>query len=288
MKVFHNGGIIEESEALIPFMDRGVLFGDGLFETIRAYRGKPFRLDRHLERLREGCRELRISGLPAGKNIEEAVSELYRVNVGEGDAYVRITLTGGPYNGNRTLARPGDPNILIVVKPYEGYPHEYYERGMRVITSSLRRNAASPLSRLKSNNFLDTLIAKQEAADRGADDAVLLNGEGFLTEGTTSNLFLVSEGKVRTPGVDCGLLPGITRGAVLELCDRLGLPHETGYYTLEDLLGAGEAFLTVSTGEIVPIGEVEDTAIGRTCPGPITIRLARAYKDLVRKELGLG
>jgi branched-chain amino acid aminotransferase len=287
MKVFFNDNIVDEKEALIPFRDRGVLFGDGLFETIRAYDGNPFRLDHHLERLRDGCRQLRISGLPGDRNITDAIYELYRLNVGEGDAYIRVTLTGGPYDGSRTLQRPAAPNILIVVTPYEGYPQRYYEEGMRMIVSGIRRNDGSPLSRIKSNNYMDTIIAKQEAMDRGADDAVMLNSKGYLAEGTTSNIFLVIERGVATPDIDCGLLPGITRGAVFELCARLELPCKAGHFTLDDLLEADEAFLSVSTGEIVPIAQVEDTAIGVECPGPITTRLSQAYRGLVREELAL-
>lgn len=287
MKVYFNGRMVEEKQALIPFWDRGVLFGDGLFETVRAYDGRPFRLERHLERLRRGCRVLRLSGLPEDQEIEEAMRELYRLNVSEGDAYMRITLTGGLYDGTRTLDRPSAPNVHIAVSPYEGYPPKFYEKGVRMIVSSTRRNEGSPLSRLKSNNYMDSIIAKQEAAERGVDDAVILNGKGILAEATSSNLFLVRDEAVFTPDESCGLLPGITREVVLELCANTGQARETGRYTLDDLLGADEAFLSVSTGEIVPIAEVEGTAIGTSCPGPITTRLSLAYRDLVREELNL-
>ena len=287
MKVFLNGAVVDESEALIAMNDRGVLFGDGVFETVRAYEGKPFRLERHLERLRAGCRELRISDIPRDKELRDILSELYRLNVASGDAYMRITLTGGPFDGNRTLERSGSSGVYVVVKPFEGYPAHYYERGMRVIVSRIRKNESSPLSRIKSNNYLDNLVAKQEAKDRGADDALLLNGGGYLAEGTSSNLFLVQHGMVATPGIECGLLPGITREVVLELCEEYGVVCETGLFVLDDLLGADEAFFTVSTGEIVPIAEVEGSPIGFRCPGPFCLRLADAYRRLVKKELSL-
>ncbi|MDY6794769.1 MAG: aminotransferase class IV [Actinomycetota bacterium] len=287
MVLYLNGEIVDEREALIPVWDRGVLFGDGLFETVRAYDGKPFRMSRHLERLRRGCAELRITGIPADGEIEAAVSDLYRTNVGEGDAYIRITLTGGTYDGGKTLARPADPNVFIVVQPYGGYPERFYRQGMCLTVSSLRRNPDSPLSRVKSNNYLDTLVAKQEASDCGADDAVVLNSDGYLAEGTSSNLFLVMGESLATPAADCGLLPGITREVVMELCDNLRLPCVTGYFTLEDLLDCDEAFLTVSTGEIVPVASVDRETIGEICPGAVTLRLHRAYGDLVKVELGL-
>lgn len=286
MKVYLNGKILDEVEALIPVGDRGVLFGDGVFETMRAYAGKPFRFGRHMERLEEGCRELRIAGAPSHAEIADALAELYRLNVASGDAYMRVTLTGGPFDGNRTLQRSAPPNVFILVKPFEGYPREWYESGMRVIVSGVRANEGSPLSHIKSNNYLDNLVAKQEAKDRGADDALLLNAGGYLAEGTSSNLFLVRRGKVSTPGVACGLLPGVTREVVMELCEENGLACDTAFLVLDDLLGADEAFFTVSTGEIVPIAEVEGTPIGLRCPGPITIRLSAAYHTLVRRELG--
>jgi branched-chain amino acid aminotransferase len=285
MQVYLNGVIMDEREALIPASDRGILFGDGIFETMRAYSGKPFRMDRHMERLHAGCRDLRLSGVPPEKEIGDAIGELYRLNVVSGDAYVRITLTGGLFDGNRSLQRSNPPNVYIMVKPLEGYPQEWYERGMRVVVSGVRTNEGSPLSRIKSNNYLDNLMAKQEAKDRGGDDAVMLNSSGFLTEGTSSNLFLVRHGKVVTPGVECGLLPGVTREAVMELCEEYGLVCETAFLTLDDLLQADEAFFSVSTGEIVPVAKVEGSPIGFRCPGPITIRLSAAYRALVKKEL---
>ncbi len=287
MKVFFNGKVIDEGEALIPAGDRGLLFGDGIFETMRAYGGKPFRMDRHLERLKAGCRELRIARVPSDAELAGAIEELYRLNVVSGDAYIRITLTGGSFDGNRSLERSGAPNVYIVVKPLEGYPQEYYERGMRIIVSAVRSNEGSPLSRIKSTNYLDNLIAKQEARDRGADDALMLNCGGYLAEGASSNLFLVWRGKLATPGVECGLLPGVTRETVMELCEEYGLICETAFLSLDDLLGADEAFFTVSTGEIVPIAEVEGTPIGLKCPGSITLRLSAAYHGLVKRELQL-
>lgn len=267
--------------------DRGVLFGDGLFETMRAYQGRIFRFERHLERLREGCRVLRLSyGAPA-RELKEAFFELYRHNVVSGDAYVRVTVTGGPFDGSRTLERSAPPNVFMIVKPFEGYPEDFYRKGMRVIVSRIRANETSPLSWLKSNNYLCNLVRKQEARDRGADDAVTLNGAGFLAEGTSANLFMARRGRVLTPELSCGILPGITREVILELCEDYGIPCEKGTYLPEELLAADEAFFSVSTGEIIPIGEVEGNRIGFRCPGPLTTRLADAYRALVRKELSL-
>jgi len=287
VKVYLNGTLVEEDDALLPVQERGVLFGDGVFETIRAYQGRPFRLERHLARLREGCQVLRLTGIPGDAELEEALASLYRENVGSGDAYVRITVTGGLFDGTRTLARSQPPNVFVVVTPFEGYPQEFYQRGLRVAISAARRNESSPLSRIKTTNYLDALFARQEARERGYDDAVFLNTAGFLAEGTTSNLFFVRRDRVCTPRVDCGILPGITREAVLELCAKLAMPTEEGFYTVDELLSASEAFLTMSTGEIVPVAEVDDRSLGPSCPGPVTRRLTDAYHELVSEELSL-
>ncbi len=287
VKVYLDGRKVEEEEALIPVMDRGVLFGDGLFETIRAYRGRPFRLDRHLARLREGCRILRLSGLPRNEEVRRAIDELYRENVGNGDAYVRITVTGGDFDGTRNLMRSGPPHVCITVKPLEEYPRRFYEKGVRVIVTSIRRNAHSPLVRVKTNNYLEPLFAKQEAADKGCDDALFLNTEGFLAEGSTSNVFLVRQGRVCTPSLECGILPGITRETLMEICAREGIPNEEGRYTLDDLFSADEVFLTMTTGEIIPVAEVEGRPVKRGCPGPVTSLLSRSYRRLIEEELSL-
>lgn len=287
MKIYLDGRILEAGDARLPVNDRGVLFGDGLFETMRAYRGKPFRLGRHLERLREGCRVLRITGIPGDDEIAEAIDILYRENVGKGDAYVRLTVTGGDFDGSRTLTRSSLPRCFIIVRPLEDYPPEFYLRGIRVTVSSVRRNPHSPLWRIKTNNYLEPLFAKQEAADRGYDDALFLNTEDYLAEGSTSNLFLVRDGRVLTPHLDCGILPGITREAVLELCSSLGIDREEGFYRLADLHGADEVFLTMTTGELIPVAEVDGVSIGRQCPGSITASLTAAYRELVKRELSL-
>lgn len=287
MKVCLNGRIIDSEEALLPFSDRGVLFGDGVFETIRAYRGKPFRIERHLKRLHEGCLALRISPIPLEGDIIESIAKLYDVNVGTGDAYIRITLTGGLFDGNRTLERSCPPNVYIEVKPFEPYPEGWYENGMKMVLSEIRVNESSPLSQIKSNNYLNNIMAKHEARSRGADDAVMLNSKGFISEATSSNIFLVRNRRVYTPGTECGLLRGITREAVIELCESNDIPFEESALTCDDLLASEEVFISVSTGEIVPVREFEEKRLGKSCPGPVTANIAVLYENLIKKELFL-
>jgi branched-subunit amino acid aminotransferase/4-amino-4-deoxychorismate lyase len=287
MLIYLNGEVVEEGEARLSARDRGVLFGDGLFETVRAYGGKPFRMDRHLARLRRGCEELHLTLPLPDEEIEGAVGELYRLNVGEGDAYVRITVTGGLFDGSRNMERSAPPNFFILVEPYHGYPQEFYRRGMRLALAAARRNSTSPLPRLKSNNYLESLMAKQEARDREADEALFLNERGEVAEAASANIFWSKGGVLFTPAVGCGILPGITREAVLELCEADCIPCEQGSYDLDALLQAEESFLTVSTGEVVPVAEIEGRSLQGPCPGPVTSLLAHSYRELVRMELGL-
>jgi len=285
--VFLNGEYVPAGDACIPVDDRGVLFGDGVFETLRAYRGRPFRLQRHLDRMAGACRTLRLELPYSKREIAEAVNALIRENGLSGNARVRITVTGGPSAGAKTLERGGTACTFILARPYEPPPEDAYREGISLVISDLRRNATSPLSTLKSSNLLDSLIARQDAADRGADDAVLLSPDGYLSEATTSNLFMVSGGSVLTPDATCGLLPGITREAVIELCTGLGIPCAQVIAGPEDLLSADEVFLTNSMVELLPVREVAGQLVG-ACPGPVTERLSIAYRHLVARETGVG
>lgn len=288
-KVYINGDLVPAEEASIPIDDRAVLYGDGVFETVRAYRGHPFRLERHLDRLEDGCRVLRLEMPNRAEEVKNAVMSLLEENglSDEGDAYIRITATGGPSTGPKMLERKGPTGLLIIARPCEGYPEHLYREGVSLVISGIKRNASSPLSSLKSSNYLDSLIARQEAIDQGADDAVMLTTAGNLAEATSSNLFIVREGNVLTPDIGCGFLPGVTREAVIELCGKLGITCTPVMAGTDVLLSADEVFLTSSLMEVMPVRKVARKQIGKKCPGRVTARLARAYHELVARELGL-
>jgi branched-subunit amino acid aminotransferase/4-amino-4-deoxychorismate lyase len=288
-KVYINGDLVSAEEASIPFDDRAVLFGDGIFETVRAYRGRPFRLERHLDRLEDGCRVLRLQPPKPTEEIKNAVISLLEENglSDEGDAYVRITATGGPSTGPKMLERSGPAGLFIIARPYEGYPEHLYCEGLSLVISGIKRNSSSPLSSLKSSNYLDSLIARQEAIDQGADDAVMLTTAGNLAEATSSNLFMVREGNVLTPDIGCGFLPGVTREAVIELCSKLGITCTPVMAGTDVLLSAEEVFLTGSLMEVMPVRRIARKQIGKKCPGRVTARLVKAYRELVARELDL-
>jgi len=285
--IFLDGDYVPAGDACIPVDDRGVLFGDGVFETVRSYDGKPFRLQEHLERMAGACQTLRLKQPYAKREVAEAVHTLIRENgLESGNARVRITVTGGPSAGAKTLERSGTARMFILARPYQPPPDNFCHEGISLVISEIRRNATSPLSTVKSSNFLDSLIARQNASDQGADDAVMLSPGGDLSEATTSNLFMVSGKSVFTPDATCGLLPGITREAVIELCADLDIPCAQVATGPEDLLSADEVFLTNSMVEVLPVREVDGRPFG-TCPGLVTRKLITAYRNLVARETAM-
>jgi branched-chain amino acid aminotransferase group I len=276
--VYLNGVLVSASVAHISPNDRGFLCGYGLFETMRAYSGKIFRLGQHLDRLFHSAQAL---GLPVESvNWGEAIYETLRANK-LADARLRLTLSGGEMDANLS------PTVLITAKEYTPYPPQIYNQGFKAVVSCIRRSSSSPISVLKSISRLDNQLARREAEAAGADEAIFLNEQGVLTEGSTSNIFLVYDGVVFTPNEESGILPGITRRAVLELAQSLGIAAKEGRITLGQLWDADEAFLTNSLIEIMPLSQVDRQSIGLGGMGPITQKLAQAYFDLVRRELDL-
>jgi branched-chain amino acid aminotransferase group I len=272
---------VPRSQARISALDYGFLYGFGLFETMRAYNGRVFRLDSHLSRL-EGSAE--ILGLPLrALNLKAAVMDTIRAN-GLGDARIRITVSIGE---GATAPDPGTcnkPTVLVVAEHYQPYPQHFYQKGFRAVVSSIIRNSRSPLSRLKSASYLESILARQEARAAGADEALCLNEKGFLAEASMGNIFLVGDGVLRTPGPESGILPGITRQIVLELARQLDISTLEQDTRLDELFQAEEAFLTNSLIEVVPLTEVDGRPIAAGRPGSITKRLMAAYKKLVLAE----
>ena len=279
--VYLNGSLVPRNQARISALDYGFLYGFGLFETMRAYNGRVFRLGSHLRRL-AGSAE--ILGLPIGAlNLEAAVMDTIRAN-GLGDARIRIAVSIGE---GAVAPDPGtcnEPTVLVVAEHYQPYPQQVYQKGFRAVVSSIIRNSRSPLTRLKSANYLESILARQEARAAGADEALCLNEKGFLAEASMSNIFLVGNGALRTPGPESGILPGITRQIVLELARQLDISTLEQDTRQDELFQAEEAFLTNSLIEVMPLTEVDGRYIAAGRPGSITRRLMAAYKELVLAE----
>ncbi len=276
--VYLNGTLVPHSQARIPVLDYGFLYGFGLFETMRAYGGQVFRLDSHLERLARSAETL---GMPIKiAELKGAVADTIRANK-LSEARVRIAVSIGEGSMTPDPSTCGQPTVLILATHYQPYPEEVYQKGFSAVVSSIRRNSQSPLSRLKSANYLESMLARQEARAAGVDEALCLNEKGLLAEASMSNIFLVADGVLRTPGPESGILPGITHQVVLELASRLNIRALEQDIRLVEVFQAQEAFLTNSLMEIMPLTGVDDKPIGSGSPGPVTQQLMEAYRESV-------
>lgn len=289
MKMFLNGRLVDASEAKVSVFDHGFMYGLGLFETFRTYEGAPFLLTRHLDRLSEGCRILELEWERDDRQIRLDLDTLLKSN-GWRDAYIRYTVSAGIDQLGLPTEAYRVPTVLIYAKPLPDLPESLYTKGKALQKLATKRNSPETSVRLKSLHYMNNIIAKQELRRypwAGSAEGLLLTNEGYLAEGIVSNLFFVKSGKVFTPDVKTGILPGITRAAVLELCDQAGLERETGFYTWEELKQADEIFLTNSIQEVVPVtclyeedGKSYKISAGQV--GTYTACLMKAYQKLVK------
>ncbi len=272
--IFFGDRLVSPDAARVDPADRGFTLGDGLFETVRAYEGRPFRLDAHLARLGHGAVTLGIALPRAPQRIAEAVAETIAANgLDSGDAAVRITLSRG--TGARGLLPPPDarPTLMVTATAYRPAP----SRPLAAVISGIRRNEHSPLARLKTLSYLDNVLAQRDAAARGADEAILLNSAGRLACAARANLFVVRGRALLTPPESEGVLAGIARAEVLDIARELGIAvHETPLER-DALATADEAFLSNSLIEVVGLGSIDGKAIGDGGAGPLTKQIAAAY-----------
>ena len=279
--VYLNGALIPRSRAKVSILDYGFLFGFGLYETIRAYEGKPFRLDAHLARMRYSAERL---GIVLQMNVlRQAVHDTVKAN-GYKDTRIRLTVSIGEGAMSPDLRSCKEPTVLVLAGEY--HPPQKYATGYKVIVSAIRRNSRSPVTYMKSANTMEPMLARQQARDAGADEALFLNEKGYLTESAGCNLFLVSKGMLKTPRFEVGILPGVTRVVVFELAAALGLKVRETNIRLAGLLAADEAFLTNSMIEVMPLTQVAGKPIADGKPGELTKKLMAAYRELVKRETG--
>jgi branched-chain amino acid aminotransferase len=283
--VYVSGKCVPREEARISALDAGVLLGAGLFETLRTYAGKPFRLGAHLARLRASGEFFRIFVRETDAEITAAVARLLEAN-GVPDARVRLTATRGPLDAAVDDDEAPPATLIITAGLMTPYPAELYEKGATVVVSDIRANPDDPTVYHKTTGYLRNLLALRDAHRARATEALIFNTKGRLAEGSLSNAFIVSGGRLLTPSVEEGLLAGITRAAVLELAAEVGVPAEQQPLTARAVLNADEMFLTNSIMELLPVGRVERKEIGDGLPGPVTKRLAEAYRALVIRETG--
>lgn len=290
-----NGQFVPVSEATVSVFDRSFLYGDSLYEVVRTYQGKPFRLKEHLKRLEKSAV---LCQMKFSHSIEEYEREIlrsiekYRSQPGKQneDVYVRIVISRGAGKIGFGLKNVETPYLYVIyVEPISMFPNKPFEEGSKLQISARTRNLPNALDpAMKSGNYLNSLLAYLTAAQAGYDDALMLDYQGFMTEGTTYNIFYVNRGIVATSPLDVGILDGVTRRALINLCIDLGIPCREVRFPKEYLYEADEVFVSSSLKEVLPVYDLDGKKINGAKPGPVTRRLKDAFDALVKKELNLS
>lgn len=284
MKIYVDGKYLDERNAKVSVFDHGLLYGDGIFEGIRAYNGRVFKLQEHIDRLYYSAKAIMLKiPLTPAKMLQAVVETCRRNNIRDG--YIRLVVTRGigtlGLNPNRCKA----PSVIIIADKIQLYPQEYYNKGLEIITVPTVRNLHSALNpAIKSLNYLNNILAKIEANNAGCEEAIMLNAEGYVAECTGDNLFIVKGKRLLTPPLSAGALYGITRGVVLELAPEAGLAASEPNLTRYDVFNADECFITGSAAELVPVVKVDGRTIGTGRPGKITRDLVARYHSLTNRS----
>jgi branched-chain amino acid aminotransferase len=282
MKIYIDGKYYDELKAKVSVFDHGLLYGDGIFEGIRAYNGRVFRLKEHIDRLFCSAKAILLTIPMTHAEMVEAVIKTCRKNKVR-DGYVRLVVTRGVGSLGLNPKSCKTPSVIVIAGKIQLYPPELSEKGMEIITVPTTRSLHSALNpAIKSLNYLNNILAKIEANNAGCEEAIMLNGEGFVAECTGDNIFIVKNGKLSTPPLSAGALYGITRGVVMELAEQSGVPVSEPNLTRYDVFNADECFLTGTGAEIVPVVKVDGRVIGNGKPGPLTRKLESDYHALTK------
>lgn len=277
-----NGEIFKPEEAKISVFDRGFLYGDAVYEVARSYGRVFFELEAHINRMFNSASLIQLD---LKKSPEQYIKEIYKVysKVPDENIYMRIQITRGTGTIGLGLKNASEPNVIIYIRELDQTPQEYYEKGVKVVTTQRLRNSKKALDpNIKSGNYLNNVLAFIDATEGEATESIMVNSQGFVTEGTTSNIFLIKDGTVMGPPDEFDLLKGITRGIVIGLCRDLKVPYKTASLTPKDFEIADEVFLTSSTREVLPVRTV-NRANMKEAPGPLSRALGLAYKEYVSK-----
>jgi branched-chain amino acid aminotransferase len=283
-KVYIGGKLYDKSDAKISVFDHGLLYGDGVFEGIRSYSGKVFRLEQHVKRLFESAQAIHLQIPMTREEMARAIDETLAYNKLV-DAYIRVVVTRGAGSLGLDPRKTTDPQVIIITDQISLYPEELYEHGLKIVTAGTTRNHPNALNpRIKSLNYLNNIMAKVEGTNAGCLEALMLNHKGEVAECTGDNIFIVAKGAIHTPSIDSGILEGITRAAVIELAREAG--HTVIERTMDryDVYTAEECFLTGTAAELIPVVECDGRALGSGRPGPVTRELRQRFQRLVRGE----
>ena len=285
--VYLNGELVDTDAARVSVFDRGFMYGDGAFETVRSYRGCPFRAAAHWRRLARSLERLGIPAPLTSVELDEVCSSVLDAN-GLSDAVVRARVSRGVGSGGPGTVFESDPTVVVTAGEFAGLDESFYTRGSDVVVSGVRRvpDICLPCE-AKSANYLNSILARRDAETADVYESIMLNMDGNVAEASASNVFLVRDGKCRTPDVASGILAGITRDTVIEMSAAAGYAVEEAPCTVADLRAADEVFLTNSVIELVPVRSIDGGPVGGQCPGPATKQLTAAYTARVAEECGL-
>jgi len=281
MKIYIDGTYYDKEDAKISVYDHGLLYGDGIFEGIRIYDGKIFKLREHIDRLFRSARAICLKMPLSETDLNDAITETIKMNDIR-DGYIRLVITRGIGNLGINPITCQKPSLIIIVDKIQLYPEEYYTKGIKIMTSSVRRIPNDCLDpRIKSLNYLNNILAKIEANNAGCLEAVMLNKDGFVTECTADNIFIVRDACLQTPKSGNGALDGITKNTVFKLAEKLRIMTQENALTQYDLYNSNECFITGTGAEIMPVTQIDGRKIGEGVPGLVTSKLVDSYKEEV-------
>jgi branched-chain amino acid aminotransferase len=284
MKVWIDGQLVDESEAKVSVFDHGLLYGDGVFEGIRMYHNRIFKLREHIERLFWSAKALLLEIPMTPEELTRACVETCQAN-GLRDGYIRLLVTRGKGTLGLDPRRCPKPSVIIIAATIQLYPEKYYREGLTIVTVPTTRNVVNSVNpAIKSLNYLNNILARIEANNANVEEAILLNSEGFVAECTGDNVFIVHKGRLMTPPLSAGALYGITRGTVIDCAREMGLPVAEPNLTRYDVYIADEMFLTGTAAEMVPVVKVDGRVIGDGKPGPVTARLMEAFRERTKVD----
>ncbi|MDD5259652.1 MAG: branched-chain-amino-acid transaminase [bacterium] len=284
LKIYLDGKMVPKENAKISVFDHGILYGDGVFEGIRAYNGRVFRLSEHLLRLYNSAKAINLNCGISLDRMEEVVLKTLRINKLK-DAYIRLVVTRGVGDLGLDPRKCPKPTIFCITDKISLYPEEYYREGLTIVTASTRKNIPESLNpRIKSLNYLNSILAKMEAALQNAPEAIMLTKDGYVAECTGDNIFILKDNVLKTPPSYLGALEGVTREVVMELAARNRIACREEVFTRYDLFTADECFLTGTAAEVVPVVRIDGRPIGTGKPGKITSKLIKEFKALTLTE----
>ena len=280
MKVFVDGKFVDEKKAVVSVFDHGLLYGDGVFEGIRAYNGRVFKLSEHVDRLFYSAKAILLKIPMSHRAICEAVRAACKRNKIR-DCYIRLVVTRCAGTLGLDPNRCSNPQVIIIADKIQLYPETFYKKGLEIVTVPTTRNHTNAVNpAIKSLNYLNNILAKSEAINAGCVEAIMLNSKGFVAECTGDNVFMLKGGELLTPPLAAGALYGITRSVAIELAESLGIKAKEPNLTRYDLYNADEVFITGTAAEVVPVVKIDGRQIGSGKPGKLTKKLIKAYQDL--------